>query len=235
MEPSSRLEATATMTASTSPLETPETLDPNSLVDNSETVADVLPAVGFDPFSLLLNLLGGNETTAAFFTTNGLTDFIGTLWNIYVFFALLVSVGLLIMYTYASMWRWFYYGDANRQLREAEDLYDAQFRGIHKSSRLDDIQAHVASDNPNDWKLAIIEADIILDGLLKDRGYAGNTLGERLRSISVNQLGSLQDAWEAHKIRNMIAHEGPDFVLTKRMAEDTVKRYLRVFAEFGLD
>lgn len=235
MEPTPRLEATATVTASTSPLETPETLDPSSLAQNSNDMAEALPSVGFDPFSLILNLLGGNETTAAFFTSNGLTDFIGTIWNVYVVFALIISLVLLIMYTYASLWRWYYYGKGSASLREAEDLYDAQFRGVHKSSRLDDIQNHVASDNPNDWKLAIIEADIILDGLLKERGYAGDTLGERLRSITTNQLGSLQDAWEAHKIRNMIAHEGPDFVLTKRMAEDTIKRYLRVFAEFGMN
>lgn len=222
MEPTTPLQATATITASTTPIDTGAITDP-------------LPAVGFDPFSLILHFLGGNDTTAGFFDSGGIFDFFGAVWNVYVFFALLSSLLLLGLYTYASMWRWYYYGETDRQLREAEALYDAQFRGVTKNSRLDDILTHVTSDNPNDWKLAIIEADIILDGILKDRGYAGNTLGERLRSISPNQLASIQDAWEAHKTRNMIAHEGPDFVLTKRMAEDTIKRYMRVFAEFGLN
>ena len=168
MEPTSRLEATATITASTTPI---------------DGISEPLPAVGIDPFSLILNLLGGNETTASLFSGNGLIDFLGIIWNIYVLIAFLLSILMLGLYAYASIWRWFYYNDADRQLREAEDLYDAQFRGVHKNSRLDDIQAHVASENPNDWKLAIIEADIILDGILKDRGYAGATLGERLRSI----------------------------------------------------
>ena len=94
--------------------------------------------------------------------------------------------------------------------------------------------AHGNSDSPNDWKLAIIEADIILDDVLKQQGYAGNSLGERLKSISPSQLESLQDAWEAHKVRNKIAHEGADFVLTKRLAQETITKYQRVFTEFGI-
>lgn len=213
MEPTTALEATATITASTSV---------------------PLPTVGFDIFSLILHLFGGNETTASFFSVNGFLDIMSSIWSVYVFFALIISALLLGLYAYASMWRWHYYSEGDRALREAESLYDAQFRGIAKNSRMDDIQNHVDSDNPNDWKLAIIEADIILDGLLKERGYVGNSLGERLKGISPQQLSTLNDAWEAHKTRNMIAHEGPDFVLTKRMAEETIKRYLRVFKEFGV-
>jgi hypothetical protein len=213
MEPTVPLEATATVTAS---------------------VTTPLPTVGFDVFSLILQLFGGNETTASFFSSNGVVDFLGSLWSIYVFIALLLSLIMLGLYTYASIWRWFYFNELDRGIREAEQLYDAQFRGIAKNSRMDDIQQHSLSENPNDWKLAIIEADIILDGLLKERGYAGGTLGERLRSVAPHQLSSLQDAWEAHKVRNMIAHEGPDFILTKRMVEETIARYRRVFAEFGI-
>lgn len=221
MEPTPRLEATQPVTATTTPIESA-----------GEGITDPLPAVGFDPFSVILNLLGGSGTGEGF--GSAALDFLGTLWNIYVILALLFSLFLLVLYAYASMMRWYYYGQSDDQLREAESLYDAQFRGVIKNSRLDDIQNHIESENPNDWKLAIIEADIILDGLLKERGYAGNTLGERLRSVSPNQLSSLQDAWSAHKTRNMIAHEGPDFVLTKRMAQDAINQYLRVFREFGI-
>jgi len=93
---------------------------------------------------------------------------------------------------------------------------------------------HTASDNPNDWKLAIIEADIILDEALKKAGFGGGSLGERLRSISPAQLPSLDDAWQAHKVRNQIAHGGADFILTKRLAEDTIKQYRRVFTDLGI-
>jgi hypothetical protein len=91
------------------------------------------------------------------------------------------------------------------------------------------------SDNPNDWKLAIIEADIILDQTLKGRGYAGTSLGERLRSITPSQLSSIDDAWDAHRVRNKIAHEGSDFVITRRIVDETIARYMRVFREFGVE
>jgi len=55
-----------------------------------------------------------------------------------------------------------------------------------------------------------------------------------LKSVSASQMTTLNDAWEAHKIRNRIAHDGADFVLTKRVAQETITQYRRVFDEFGL-
>lgn len=163
-----------------------------------------------------------------------LLTFFGYLWNIYVVLAYLASIIMLVLYVYATM-RWNHYLELQAQeLRDLEALYDEYYRGVHKNSRLQQVFQHIDSDNPNDWKLAIIEADIVLDEALKQRGYAGSSLGERLRSISPSQLSTLDDAWEAHKVRNNIAHGGADFVLTKRLAEETINRYRRVFGEFGI-
>lgn len=164
----------------------------------------------------------------------GLWAILAMIWNIYAILAYIISIILLIIYVYATI-RWNEYLAVQAQLnRDEEALYDEYYRGARPNSRLEEVLAHSASDDPNDWKLAIIEADIVLDGLLKERGYAGNSLGERLRSITPSQLSTIDDAWEAHKIRNKIAHQGPDFILTKRIAEETIDRYRRVFAEFGV-
>lgn len=54
----------------------------------------------------------------------------------------------------------------------------------------------------------IIEADKILDKTLKQRCVKGNTLGERLMNArSIYERGFYNSLWEAHKIRNRIAHE----------------------------
>lgn len=202
-------------------------------VQVSSTSADI-PVGGFDIFSIFVHILGGNETSASLLSVNGFVSFLNTIWSVYVVLAFAVSILMLVLYAYASTRRWQFYALSDKELRDAEDLYDELYRGVRKSNRLDDILKHIDSQNPNDWKLAIIEADIILDDLLKQRGYAGNSLGERLKSISPTQLSSLSDAWEAHKVRNRIAHEGADFVLTQRIAEETVSRYRKVFNEFGL-
>jgi hypothetical protein len=189
------------------------------------------PDVYGSPLGLDFSALEGLIPVISF---SAIIGFLTILWNIYALLAYIASIVFLITYVYATI-RWNeYLAIMDKQNRDEEALYDEFYRGVKGSSRLDEVFAHIASDHPNDWKLAIIEADIILDSVLKEKGYAGASLGERLRSITPSQLTTIDDAWEAHKVRNQIAHEGADFVLTKRIAEETINRYRRVFAEFGI-
>jgi hypothetical protein len=91
---------------------------------------------------------------------------------------------------------------------------------------------HLESDNLSDWKLAIIEADIILNEMLDRMGYHGETVGEKLKQVEKSDFLTIEKAWEAHKIRNLIAHEGADFVLTKKEAVRVIELYKDVFEEF---
>ncbi len=209
-------------------------MESEPLAVQASSTSSNIPVGGFDVFSAIVQVLGGNETTASLLSVNGFLGFLNTLWTIFAILSFIVSLLMLAGYAYASTRRWEYYALGDKELRDAEDLYDEMYRGVKKSSRLDDVYKHISSPNPNDWKLAIIEADIVLDDTLKQRGYTGVSLGERLKSISPQQLATLNDAWEAHKIRNRIAHDGADFVLTQRIAEDTINRYRRVFAELGV-
>lgn len=88
------------------------------------------------------------------------------------------------------------------------------------------------SENISDmWKLGIIEADSILDDALKNAGYMGASMGDRLKSANFR---SIDMAWDAHKIRNKIAHEGLRFELGEREAKrifimyETVLKDLKV-------
>lgn len=91
---------------------------------------------------------------------------------------------------------------------------------------------HVNSESPAEWKLGILEADNMLDEILDAEGWRGESLGERLKAMDASGLTSYQDAWEAHKVRNQIAHEGAatmDF--SKKMARDTILKFEKVFKE----
>ncbi len=91
------------------------------------------------------------------------------------------------------------------------------------------------SDNPSEWRMAIIEADVILEDVLRKNGYHGDSLGEMLKSAGgADQFLSLDAAWEAHKIRNRIAHGGSDFQLTDRETRRAVTLFEQVFREFGV-
>lgn len=99
--------------------------------------------------------------------------------------------------------------------------------------RWEKVRDHLSSENPNDWRLAIMEADIILGEMLERMSYGkGNTIGERLQTIEPSDFTTLDKAWEAHKVRNMIAHEGSDFILTQREAKRVIELYREVFHEF---
>lgn len=103
---------------------------------------------------------------------------------------------------------------------------------IRRDERWDQVLKHVNSDSPNDWRQAIIEADTILEDIVFRSGYPGETLGEKMRGIEKSDFNTLDEAWEAHKVRNRIAHDGSRFELSKREALRIIDLYKKVFEEF---
>ncbi|MEK7192841.1 MAG: hypothetical protein AAB682_01770 [Patescibacteria group bacterium] len=97
----------------------------------------------------------------------------------------------------------------------------------------DRIKKGVESESPADWKFAVLAADNMLDDMTKNLELVGMSLGERLKSADPSSFQTLNDAWEAHKVRNRIAHE-TGYVLTKREARATIERFGRVFEEFKM-
>jgi hypothetical protein len=97
--------------------------------------------------------------------------------------------------------------------------------------RWDKAKTLIESTNSNNWKQAIIEADIMLDDLLTRMGYNGESIGDKLKRVATGDMKSLNEAWEAHKVRNQIAHES-SFVLDHHTANETIQMYRKVFQEF---
>ena len=141
---------------------------------------------------------------------------------------------LFFLFLYASKRYNEYSEEELERIKEGERQYARAHGASSSNSRLADVDAHIRSDNPSEWRLAIIEADIVLEEILEASGYAGTTIGEKLKSASPVSFTTLQDAWDAHLVRNKIAHQGGDFILTKKLAQDTINQYKRVFAEFGV-
>lgn len=94
------------------------------------------------------------------------------------------------------------------------------------------ILTHIESLNENDWKLAIIEADIMLDDILNKLSLPGDTMGDKMKAVEKSDFNTIDLAWEAHKIRNQIAHEGSDFTLTQHEVRRVIGLYESIFKEF---
>ena len=95
------------------------------------------------------------------------------------------------------------------------------------------VMAHAYSVNPADWRLSIMEADIMLDEALKTKGFAGDGVGEMLKSVKPGDLVSLDAAWDAHKVRNRIAHSGGDFELNERETRRVIGLFEVILKELG--
>ncbi len=89
----------------------------------------------------------------------------------------------------------------------------------------------VSSLNENDQRQAIIFADVILEDILDRLGYKGEGIGEKLKSADRGDFKTLDQAWDAHKVRNAIAHEA-DFKLSQHEAKRVISMYQQVFEEF---
>lgn len=72
-------------------------------------------------------------------------------------------------------------------------------------------------------KLAIMEADTLLDSGLKSMMMPGDTLGERLK-VACYKYPKLQNVWWAHKLRNQLAHETA-FQISQRQAEQAMDEF----------
>lgn len=95
------------------------------------------------------------------------------------------------------------------------------------------VLTHVESTNSSDWRLAIIEADILLSELLETMSLVGDSIGDKLKSVEKSDFTTLDLAWEAHKIRNKVAHSGSEFILTQKEARRVIDLYEKVFKEFS--
>jgi hypothetical protein len=148
---------------------------------------------------------------------------------IYITFATVLSLFFLLGIVY-SLIRWRQYAIVwqDQLYPNPDDLSKSEL----KNPKWQRVQEHINSDNPSDWRLAILEADIILDELLDSLGYIGDTIGDKLKKANKGDFVTLNDAWEAHKIRNAIAHQGSDFILTQREALRIINLYRVVFEEF---
>jgi len=113
-------------------------------------------------------------------------------------------------------------------------------RGVGRKYALDESTKHkvreawniieqiMQEDSESAHTRAVVDADKLLDFVLKKKGIAGETIGERLKN-GKNHFKDVDSVWRAHKVRNQIAHE-MDMKITHAQAQqalDLFKKGLR--------
>lgn len=160
----------------------------------------------------------------------------GETWDLIGLISGLLSVFCIAIITYTLI--------RTRELRQDEReridqaIADALYKKKQKEKSADPrwhyVLSLVESLNPSDWRVAVIEADTMMEEFLRDKNFVGESLSELLKDAQGGGVQYVDDAWKAHLIRNQIAHEGSDFAFNQNEARRAIKMYENFFEELGV-
>ena len=168
-------------------------------------------------------------------SSGGYSDYAQTFSSIGSWLVTILTIAIILFIIWAIYIR--------IRIYEIDETLEGSYTGHFKSpevhlekvnTRWQGILAHFASHNVNDWRAAVIDADTMLEELVTSLGYTGSSLGEKMMTIRVNDFPMLNVAWEAHKVRNLVAHAGTAYNLTEQQKELTRKNIEAVFRDAGI-
>lgn len=137
---------------------------------------------------------------------------------IFIIFAIFSVIGIVLLLLKNSWLK-------RRFLEDWTEFFTYRPFGVKKTfKQWQKITKRLEAANEAECKLAVIEADSLLDEVLKKAGYSGETTGERLKQMDSTVLPNIEDVWQAHKIRNNVVHD-PDYRLILDQAKKTLAIY----------
>lgn len=95
------------------------------------------------------------------------------------------------------------------------------------------IQERLEKEDEASLKLAVIEADNLIDEALRRMGLEGKDMGERLEKLTQQNLNSINDLLDAHRLRDLIVHQ-PNIIITKDQVQSAIKGYQVVMKELEI-
>jgi hypothetical protein len=193
----------------------------------------ILYLIGVGVMAFIASMFDGRPGVGFGSAGGEIARILGDFWNGLTIFSTILSLILAIIVVYS--WIRLTQVDKRRKERLKQGLVVPGAATIlPENVRWEHVKTLMASANENDWRQAIIEADIILEEMLTIQGYHGEGVGEKLKQVEPADMYSLNDAWSAHKVRNAIAHAGSGYTLTERDARVAIAQFENVFREHNL-
>ncbi|MDB5245060.1 MAG: protein of unknown function with transrane region [Parcubacteria group bacterium] len=179
-------------------------------------------------FRLLYAGLHGGVSLTGGAGLSGLLAWMTHVWLVFTVLAYLFSLAAIGYFVYCTMRLYQVRKDEEERYKTIGE-HEAHDKVEH--SRWAYITQLIESGQESDWRSAIIESDIMLDELLTRLGYQGQSVGEKLKAVNPNQFQTIRNAWDAHMVRNDIAHQGSQYQLSEHIAHRTIANYEAVFRE----
>ena len=87
------------------------------------------------------------------------------------------------------------------------------------------IERQLVKGEESSCHIVILNADKLLDQALRQNGFKGDTMGARMKAAT-NSWTNANNVWNAHKLRNRIAHE-----TDVKVGYDNARRALGAFKQ----
>jgi hypothetical protein len=118
-------------------------------------------------------------------------------------------------------------------------LFKLAFRGIsgkrgitvsdrqYITKKRQEIEQMAGSNNVHELKQAVFEADKLVNYILENLGFVGDTFAEKMNTARGKINPEIYEGiWQGHKVRNRLAHES-DFEVTSSELKQATEKLLR--------
>jgi hypothetical protein len=158
------------------------------------------------------------ESLISFFISPSFTEWLLIIKIIFIVLSLLF-ICFIIFALMKTSWLKF------RFLYDAVELLTYRPFGVRKMEKnWKKITARIDTGLESEYKLAVIEADNMLNEILNKMGYGGESLGERLEKLTAATLPDIEGIREVHQVRNNIIHD-PNY----KLSLNETRRLLDIF------
>jgi len=152
------------------------------------------------------------------------------LWPLQIIFVIL-AIFFIWMTVYYSI-RTTYWN--NKFLGDAKNfLFPKFFEQKSQIRRWQKIQDGLEKNHQDQWKLSLIDGAAFMDESLKNAGFGGVNLEERLQKVTEEDLSNLAALKNAQKVCSDVVHD-PNYHLTKSMAKDVIDQFGQALGELGI-
>ncbi|KKU94077.1 MAG: hypothetical protein UY26_C0003G0227 [Candidatus Jorgensenbacteria bacterium GW2011_GWA1_48_13] len=164
---------------------------------------------------------------------NAVSDFpwVRTFWSVrFIFIVLNIILAVLFVYVFirALKYRPKFYFDSEALAKRKKIIREGAKWGDKWKYLLEKARAHP----PQSLFMGVVEADGLVDSVLKKIGVPGEHMADRLERLAGRNLKTIERLWRAHKVRNDLAHT-PGFTLDSHDAEEILGDYEAFLKEIG--
>lgn len=140
---------------------------------------------------------------------------------------IVVDILLAFGFIYALVRAWHYhpnYKEVHHGATGERGKRVPTMRDLVLRERWTAIENKFALGTPESARLAIIEADALVDTALKGMAVQGEHLADRLSNLDQGDIKSMNRVWRAHRLRNDLVHT-PGFAVPPADAQRTMDDY----------